>query len=282
MHGFRVECGLPIFKEKFRPMTIKLLSISLVVVGLTSVSLTALAEEPASNEDTEAEESPWKATAELGFISTTGNTETTSVQAKMDATHELQRWRNQYKFSGLLKEDEVQLADGSTSSERTAERYSVSIKSAYKLEDEYSNLFVFGSHTDDQFGAFETYTSLALGYGARLLHTKTMDLDVEVGPGYFWADRQLDEGGTMSEEGAIFRGALEYNWAITRNADFQQTLSVESGADNTRTISDTSLSTRINGSLQMKVGFNVSADSDVAQDKEKTDTTTYINLVYKF
>ena len=267
-------------------MTIKPLSASLLVASLAATSLTALAEEPASDEEaaveTEIEESPWDASAELGFISTTGNTETTSVQAKMDATHELRRWRNQYKFSGLLKEDEVELADGSTSSERTAERYNVSLKSAYKLENEYANLFVFGSYTDDQFGAFETYTSLALGYGARLLHTESMDLDVEVGPGYFWADRQLDDGDTANEEGAIFRGAVEYNWAITQFADFQQTLSVEAGADNTRTISDTSLSTRINGSMQMKVGFNVSADSDVASDKEKADTTTYINLVYKF
>jgi len=261
-------------------MTARFLRVGPVIVSLCATSLTVWAEEKSSNED--SEKSPWEATAELGAIATTGNTETTSVQGKLDAVHDLRRWRNQYKFSGLLKEDEVELADGSSSSERTAERYTISVKSSYKLEGEHANFFMYASHTDDQFGAFETYTSVALGYGARLLDKQNMAFDIEVGPGYFWADRQLDEGGTSDEGGLIFRGALEYHWAITQYADFEQILSVESGEDNTRTVSDTSLSTRINGSLQMKVGFEVSADSDVASDKEKTDTTTYVNLVYKF
>ena len=66
------------------------------------------------------------------------------------------------------------------------------------------------------------------------------------------------------------------------SAEFKQTLSVESGEDNTRTVAESSLSTRINDAMQMKVGFNVANDSDVAPGKEKTDTMTYVNLVYNF
>jgi multidrug efflux pump subunit AcrB len=62
----------------------------------------------------------------------------------------------------------------------------------------------------------------------------------------------------------------------------QQRLSVEAADDNTRTISDTSLSVRLYNALQMKVGMRLQNDSDVAPDKESTDTTTYINLVYRY
>ncbi|MGB1201790.1 MAG: DUF481 domain-containing protein, partial [Cognaticolwellia aestuarii] len=39
---------------------------------------------------------------------------------------------------------------------------------------------------------------------------------------------------------------------------------------------------KINGSLQMKVAFNVTNNSDVADDKESTDTETSFTLVYSF
>jgi putative salt-induced outer membrane protein YdiY len=32
----------------------------------------------------------------------------------------------------------------------------------------------------------------------------------------------------------------------------------------------------------MKVGMQLQNDTDVAPDKESTDTTTYINLVYRY
>src|SRR5690606_22170494 len=104
---------------------------------------------PLTLADEEKEEGPWRVAAEVGVIATSGNTETTTVQGKLDATHDMERWNNQYILSVLFKEDEIPQDDGTTETEKTAERYSASIKSAYKLEREHSNLFVFGSHTDD-------------------------------------------------------------------------------------------------------------------------------------
>jgi putative salt-induced outer membrane protein YdiY len=246
-----------------------------------AAGLAALNAAPTLAQDEEAAK-VWKATAELGMIVTSGNTETTTFQGKMDATQDLEMWKNQYVISALFKEDEITQADGTKETEKIAEKISGSVKSAYKLNKDNANLFIFGSHTDDKFGAYTKYSTLAVGYGDRLFETDTMQLDVEIGPGYYWSEQELDDGTTVEEDGAIVRAAAQYDWQVTESADFQQTLAVESGQDNTRTVSDTSLSARINGSMQMKVGFTVQSDSDVAEDKEKTDTTTYVTLVYKF
>lgn len=224
----------------------------------------------------------WKVSTELGVIATSGNTETTSVQGKVDAKQELTRWHNHYIFSALFKEDQITEDDGSKTTEKTAEKYFGSIKSAYQLDNEHSNFFMFGSHAEDKFGSYEQYSTAAIGYGTRLYNSDTMQLDAEIGPGYFRGERVLADGTNQEETGMMIRGAASYAWQITTSAEFKQTLSVESGEDNTRTVAESSLSTRINDAMQMKVGFNVANDSDVAPDKKKTDTTTYINLVYNF
>lgn len=243
--------------------------LALVTLGVCSSSLAQ-------------DEKPWEVAAELGVIATSGNTETTSVQAKIDAKQHSARWHNQYILSVLFKEDQVIGEDDIKETEKTAEKYFASVKTAYQLERDNSNFFLFGSHADDQFGSYRTYSTVALGYGGRLFETDTMKLDTEIGPGYFRAEQVLPDDTIQRESGILLRGAAEFNWQLTETAEFNQTLSVEAAEDNTRTVAESSLSTRINGAMQLKVGLNISNDTDVAPDKEKTDMTSYINLVYKF
>ena len=80
----------------------------------------------------------------------------------------------------------------------------------------------------------------------------------------------------------IVRGAAAFNWTISESASFAQTLSVEYGEDNTRSIAETSLLAKVNGSLQMKAAFLVQNDSDVPVGKKSTDTQTSLTLVYSF
>ena len=227
--------------------------------------------------DSAASDKVWTTSAELGAITTSGNTVGTSVTGKIDAKQELEQWSNQYIFSAFFKEDE-KLENGEKVTERSAERYLISAKAAYKLDAEFDKLFVFGSYTDDKFGAYLKYTTVAVGYATRLYKTEDKSLDVEIGPGYFSGERSTAE----TENGMIVRGAAAFNWTISESASFAQTLSVEYGEDNTRTIAETSLLAKINGSLQMKAAFLVQNDSDVPELKKSTDTQTSLTLVYSF
>ena len=64
------------------------------------------------------ENKPWTVSTELGVIATSGNTETTSVQGKIDAKQRLTRWHNHYIFSALFKEDQVTQDDGTKTTEK--------------------------------------------------------------------------------------------------------------------------------------------------------------------
>jgi len=224
------------------------------------------------------EQKVWNTSAELGAITTTGNTAGTSITGKLDAKQELEQWSNHYILSAFFKEDEKTDADGNKNRERSAERYLVSAKGAYKLTEEFDNLFVLGSYTDDKFGAYTKYTTVAAGYGTRLLNLENKSLDVEIGPGYYSARRSTDE----TENGLLARGAASFKWTISESATFTQTFSVEYSDDNTRTVAETALSARINGAMQMKAAFLVQNDSDVPVDKKSTDTQTSLTLVYSF
>lgn len=240
------------------------------------LALAVLASAPALAND--ATDKVWTTSAELGAITTSGNTVGTSITGKIDAKQELQHWSNQYIFSAFFKEDEKTDENGDKYTEKSAERFLISAKAAYKLEDDFDKLFVFGSYTDDKFGAYTKYSTLAVGYGTRLYNSEDMSLDTEIGPGYFSGERSTGE----TEKGFIVRGAGSFKWTISESATFAQTLSVEYGTDNTRTIAETSLQAKVNGSLQMKAAFLVQNDSDVPEGKKSTDTQTSLTLVYSF
>jgi|SRR5690554_7217 len=231
---------------------------------------------------TAEDEKRWLVKAELGAVSTSGNTEGTTVNGKITAKQRLERWHNEYIASVLYRKDEVLLQNGLREKQTTAEKYYVSAKSAYQLTDEYGNLFVFGSHTQDEFGSYHKYTTASAGYGLRIIDRETVTLDAEIGPGYYWGDRVLADDLIAKEEGAMLRAAMDFSWIMTETATFNQSLGVEAAEDNTRYQSDTSVSVAINDRLQMKVGYSMARDTEVAPDKKNTDTTTYINLVYNF
>lgn len=251
---------------------------------ITACVLTAMA----TGSFAEDAKKPWQVDLDVGAIATSGNTDTASLQFKVDAKQNLEKWENQYIFNSLFKEDSVKQEDNTSKKEKTAEKYFGSAKFAYLIGVEESYLFGYGSYTEDKFGAYRTYTTLALGYGNWLYYSPTLNWFVEAGPGYFEgekvteSDDPLAPASISSESGAILRAATAVEWKISGNATFKQLLSFESGADNTRTQSETTLATSINKSMKMKVGFAIANDSDVAPGKEKTDTTTFVNLVYSF
>jgi putative salt-induced outer membrane protein len=233
----------------------------------------------------QAEESPssetklgWSTSAELGAITTSGNTKGTSITGKIDSKQELESWSNDYTFSAFFKRDETEADDGQTLVETSAEKYAASAKGGYKLNKDTARLFVYGSHVDDRFGAYTEYTTVAVGYGDELFKNDSMSLEGEIGPGYYRGKTDLEE----TENGFIVRSAATYRWQISESARFKQTVSLEYGEDNRRSVAESSLTSKINGRMQMKAAFLVQNDSKVPVGKKKTDTQTSLTFVYSF
>ncbi|HWW69908.1 MAG TPA: DUF481 domain-containing protein [Duganella sp.] len=220
----------------------------------------------------------WSTSAELGAISTSGNTVGTSVTGKIDSKQELPDWSNEYILAGYYKDEQVTNDDGEKVRERSAQRYSVSAKAAYKLMQDRDRLFVLATHVDDRFGAYLRYSTIGVGYGTQIYQSETKTLDVEIGPGYFRGARSTGE----TENGMTVRGAADFKWRLSENALFSQMLTVERGTSNTHSQAETALRTKINNTMQLKAAFSVRNDTSVPADKKNTDTQTSVTLVYSF
>jgi len=218
--------------------------------------------------ETVAGDNIWKGAAELGFVSTSGNTETETINAKGKISTEQDKWRHTGEISTLKSSDDIST---------TAEKYGLSGQSDYKFS-EFNYFFVVIRYEDDRFSGYDYRISEALGYGRRVIADPKMTLDLEIGPGA--RQSKLDSG--ASENEALLRGAAKFDWAISNSSKFGEALTIEAGEDSTITKSVTSLTSQIAGSLAMKVSYTVNHTSDVPVGKEKTDSETGITLVYSF
>ena len=221
---------------------------------------------------------PFTMDGEFGFIATSGNTETTSVKGKLAAHQELERWSNDFVFEVLYKEDEVTLESGEDESQTTAQKFFLSGQGNYKLENPDHRIFAFASYEDDKFSSFDYQSTIAAGWSQKLWDDERSKFEYSVGPGYSFAE--LNDG--TSENSAIIRGALDYQWKISDTATFKQLLSTEVGENNTKSKSETSVSAKLNESLSLKLSLTMDHNSDVADGTENLDTQTAATVVYTF
>ena len=232
----------------------------------------------AATAPTPAPDANWRTSAELGAIATSGNTAGTSITGKIDTRHQVDRWSNQYIASGFYKEDVRRNGDGSEVRVDSARRYALSSKFAYQLDDHNERVFVLATRVEDKFGAFTEYSTLGVGRSMRALQSPDTTLDLELGPGYFSGERANGD----DEAGLTVRGAAALRWQLSPSAFFSHTVSVERGTSNVHSATEAALSTKINGTMQMKAAFVARNDTNVPFNKKNTDTQTSVTLVYSF
>lgn len=236
------------------------------------VSANVSAEEDKSAEKA-AEKSPWTSTAELGFIRTTGNTETQTSALKVDVTYEVDKWRHNAHLEGFGSESE----DDTGKNIVSAERYELSGKSDYKF-NEHDYIFGLVKLQKDRFSGFEYEDIVSLGYGRKAIKQENMELDLEIGPGIRFF--KIDNG--VSDDEALLVLAANYWWAISDTSKFTQELSTEIGENITSTKSVTGIRANINSTLALKFTYTIRNKTKVPADTEKTDTEAAMTLVYSF
>jgi putative salt-induced outer membrane protein YdiY len=213
----------------------------------------------------------WAATAELGGTMTTGNTDTSTLKARLDATHTLAEWQNEYYFDTLYSKDD---------DEKTASRWKIGAKGAYVL-DETSNIFILGEHEQDEFSTYDSVSSLAAGYSKNLFKSETATFDADLGPGMKFFD--VKEGD--SEKTGILHVGLSYENALSETSKFTQVLTSDIAFEDEKSTisrSETAITANIMGELAMKLGFIVRHDNNAADDKKSVDTEATITLLYTF
>lgn len=211
----------------------------------------------------------WSGDAGLGFVVTTGNTETETISAKGTLVYGADHWKHIGKLDLLKSSDD---------NETSADRVTASAKSERSL-NEASYVFGLINFEDDEFSGYDYRVSETLGYGRRLLHDGSITLNVEAGLGA--RQERLSDSGESKDDGIVRLAGL-FEWQIGPSSKFSQELESESGGRLTVTRSLSTLSAQIVGNLAAKFGVRITYTSEVPPGIDKTDTETSTNLVYEF
>jgi len=247
-----------------------------------------------ANAETEKKPKPLSLDAELGLISTTGNTQTKSLATKLDVKQELSSWRTHYLFQSLYKQDKTQVVENGetvTKNKTSAQRFYASSQADYKLDEEHKGIFIFLSYEHDRFSGFDYQSTVAAGYSDRLFETEKSFMDYSVGPGvaYSRTSPYIDKDGNLVESenqhSAVMRLAFAYEHQFSDTAKFTQTLSADvalQGNANTKSKSETALTANLTKSFALKASYLASHNSVVPDDKKNLDTQTALTFVYSY
>lgn len=249
---------------RFNSFTRTVLRLSGITLLSMTPTLYAIAQQ---QEDTKL----WKGDVEFGYVSTTGNTEETTVKARADINREKEHWRYNITTETLNSE---------SSGVRSAEKYFIGNRLAYQYTD--AN-FTFGylSYDDDRFSGFDYQATAAAGWGRRLLNDDFMQWDIEIGPGYRFS--KVDDNSTADDsEEIIVRGFTKFVWDFTDTASFSQSVNVEAGGDNTISKSISALKVQVIGSVSLKLSYTIKYTEEVPVGSKHADTESAVTINYGF
>ena len=222
----------------------------------------------ADEEEKKEKESPWKTTAGLGYVNTSGNTNTETLIFKFDTAYEIEKWKHEGHFDTL---------NASTDDISTADRKRLTAQTNYKFRPRdyfYGNF----SYEDDKFSGFEYQAKVSIGYGRKLLTLDNHKLDAEIGPGY----RNFKPDNQPRDDEALLRLAGFYKWKISDSSDFNQDLIGDFGELQDEWRSITGLRTSINKSFSLRLAYEVRYLDVVPIGNDNYDRTTTATLDYTF
>lgn len=230
--------------------------------------------------ESEADKGPWAGEVSAGYVATSGNTETSSTNGKLELIYDSKLWRNTFNASALHSKNTTDAPAPLTGTVDvvTAEQYKAGDKLDFNFT-EHDYAFVAVEWELDRFGAIRERTSETLGYGRKILTGPLHTLELEIGGGA----RQLEaQGSSETSSDSIGRGRIAYRWNFSEASFFGQTVKVESGKNNTSTESVTEVKLTLIGKLFATASFTLRNNSDVPPLTEKTDTITTFGLGWSF
>jgi putative salt-induced outer membrane protein len=234
------------------------------LVLLLAVAHTALAQNPPP-----AASDPLTGQVAVGYLATSGNTNSTNANATFALIYQLERWAHDFDASAIA---------ASTDDATTAEAYSAKYEGRRSFGQSSAYLFTSFDWQHDRFSAYDEQVSETVGYGRTLLSRGRQVMKGEIGVGA----RQSTLIDLTEESEAIVRAGLDYEITMTETTGFKQDFVIESGSSNTSFESISALRARLIGNIGLVVSYRVKANSDVPPGIVATDRFTSIALEYAF
>lgn len=227
----------------------------------------------------------WSGQGQAGVVLARGNADTTTANAKLDATDTINDWKHLLHLAYLY---------GQSAGIATAQRFEYGWQTNYQFG---KKAFVFGSLNgeDDHFDGFVYQVTLATGLGYKLIDSDTTKLTGTLGFGYRRLQNEqllhLNPNNTTEVTGripgestsdGIGTAGLDYQQQLTRTTKLTDKLLVQSGGQNTAVANDFAVAVNMTDTLALSVGYGVRYNSNPPAGTKSTDQLTTLNIVYSF
>jgi putative salt-induced outer membrane protein len=224
----------------------------------------------------------WTGQGQAGIVLARGTLDTTTANAKLDATDSIGDWKDIAHLAFLYGES------GKVSS---AQR----LEGSWETDYNYSKrMFVFGSVNgeDDHFDGFVYQVTLATGVGYKFIDSETTKLTGSVGIGYRRLQTETltaaDANGFVertpgeSSSDGVGTAGLDYSQQLTKTTKLTDRLLIQSGGLNTSVANDFAVAVNMTQTLALSVGYGVRYNSQPPAGTKSTDQLFTVNVVYAF
>lgn len=210
----------------------------------------------------------WTGDGNLGFSQSSGNSESESLSAGLNAGYETGKWLHTAYLSAF---------NASADDERSAESYGAGFKSDYAFTEK---TYGWGGVRliKDNYGAYEQQVSLSTGIGQHFIDDGITLFDGEIGIGY--RDSEFQDGTSVDEE--ILTGKLVYNRQLTESTAWDSYVLAESGSDNTYLEGSMGVRVAMSEALGLSLAYVVKHNTDVPAGTEKSDKYSTVAVTYNF
>src|SRR5580692_4562991 len=150
---------------------------------------------------------PLQVKAQVGYVSSHGNTDAQTANAKIEVTYNVEAWKHDLQLAGLY---------GESNDIVSAERLDAQWQSNYNFTN---RLYAFGGlhYDDDKFSGFQYQETVSAGVGYSLIKLADATLDAQVGVGYRRLRPELLEKDASGDVIARIPGDVETGAVATAN-----------------------------------------------------------------
>jgi putative salt-induced outer membrane protein YdiY len=225
--------------------------------------------------------------AELGFLYKTGNTNSGDMKTGLDIRFEKGSWLSLLNVDLLLKKSDIVDENGDDHFKTTDQKWSLASQTNYSLDNKEKN-YVYGNiwFEESEFSSFDNQSSISMGWGHHWYKNNNASLWGDIGPGY---KRDLFKAtGAEPQRTAdtwIVQAQALYIRKLGEHIELKQLFSVKQALksrENNTYKAETTVTTKLISTLQLKFTFTLDYNSEAEADKENLDTQTAVTLVYSF
>jgi putative salt-induced outer membrane protein len=210
----------------------------------------------------------WTGKGEFGGSISTGNTNDQGFSASLAFDKQTPLWGQDLNIAVDHKRE-----DEKTTKDRYFGAYSINRNFSPRF---YAVGVLWGER--DRFAGVNFRFSESIGLGYRLADSPNLKFRVEAGP----ALRQSEYLTTGRENTIAARGAGYLTWKVAPRLEFSQSLVAYLESQNSTLLATTALTTKLQDQISARGSYEVRHEQDPPADRENTDTTTRLTLIFSF